>query len=134
MQYVFRSFLEINTVLHLVFDLSIRGQVPGNVFVILKVPNAVLGVKACNEVGDRVLKSLWCLDVNAKVLVLYIFETIFVCFLSIFYKLAHLRIKGTSLLCIDVLVIGFGHNSCPIRIGSNTTMNHQDLTQPWTFR
>jgi hypothetical protein len=53
MQCVFRSFLEINTVLHPVFDLSIRGQVPGNVSVILTVPNAVFfWVKACNEIGD----------------------------------------------------------------------------------
>jgi hypothetical protein len=40
MQFVFRTFLEMNTVLHPVFDLSICGQVPGNVSVILTVPNA----------------------------------------------------------------------------------------------
>jgi hypothetical protein len=62
MQCVFRSFLEISTVSHPVFDLSIRGQVPGNVSVILTVPNAVFLVKACNEIGDRVLRSLCYLD------------------------------------------------------------------------
>jgi hypothetical protein len=36
-QQVFRSFLEINTVLHPDFDLSIRGQVSGNVSLILTV-------------------------------------------------------------------------------------------------
>jgi hypothetical protein len=30
------------------------------------------------------------------------------------YDLAHSRIKGTSLLCMVVLGIDFGHNSCPI--------------------
>jgi hypothetical protein len=114
MQCVFRSFLEINTVLHPVFDLSMRGQVPGNVSVILTVPSAVFWVKACIEIGDRVLRSLCYLDLNAKILVFYLFETIFVCFLSIFYNLAHSRIKGTSLLCMVVLGIDFGHNSCPI--------------------
>jgi hypothetical protein len=52
MQCVFRTFIEINIVLHPVFDLSIRGQVPGNVSVIFTVPNAVFWVKACNEIGD----------------------------------------------------------------------------------
>jgi hypothetical protein len=89
MQCVFRSFLEINTVLHPVFDLSMRGQVPGNVSVILTVPSAVFWVKACSKIGDRVLRSLCYLDLNAKILVFYLFETIFVCFLSIFYNLAH---------------------------------------------
>jgi hypothetical protein len=41
-QYFLRSFLEINSVLHPVFDVSIRGQVPGNVSLILTVPIAVL--------------------------------------------------------------------------------------------
>jgi hypothetical protein len=52
MQCVFRSFLEINTVLHPVFDLSMRGQVPGNVSVILTVPGAVFWVKACIKISD----------------------------------------------------------------------------------
>jgi hypothetical protein len=76
MQCVFRSFLEINTVLHPVFDLSMRGQVPGNNSVILTVPTAVFWVKACNEIGDRVLRSLCYLDLNANILVFYLFETI----------------------------------------------------------
>jgi hypothetical protein len=58
MQCVFRSFLEINTVLHPVFDLSMCGQVPGNVSVILTVPSAVFWVKACIEIGDRAVAEL----------------------------------------------------------------------------
>jgi hypothetical protein len=65
-------------------------------------------VKACIEIGDRVLRFLCYLDLNAKILVFYLFETIFVCFLSIFYNLAHSRIKGTSLLRMVVLGIDFG--------------------------
>jgi hypothetical protein len=83
----------MNTVLHPVLDLSIHEQVPGNVSLILKVPSAVFWVKTCIEIGCRMLLSLCCLDLNAIVLVCYLFETIFVCFLSIFYNLAHSHIK-----------------------------------------
>jgi hypothetical protein len=142
MQCVFRLFLEINTVLHPLFDLSIRGKVPGNVSVILTVPNAVFWVKACNEIGDRVLRSLCCLDLNANILVFYLFETIFVCFLSIFYNLAHSHIKETSFLtflstkspwlCLVFIVQGcvrsyaIGQELC-LKSIPNTTMHKRDV-------
>jgi hypothetical protein len=75
-----------------------------------------IGVKTCIEIGSRMLLYLCCLDLVAIVLLRYLFETIFVCFLRIFYNMAHSRIRAASLLCMIVLDIDFGHNSCPMCI------------------
>jgi hypothetical protein len=104
MQCVFRSFLEINTVSHPVFDLSIRGQVhewTTNVSVILTVPNAVFWVKACNEIGDRVLMSLCYLDLNANILVFFFFTFLrpFSSVFSVYFTIWHIHASREHLFC-----------------------------------
>jgi hypothetical protein len=46
----------------LFFYLSICEQVPRNASVILIVPDAVFGVKTCNKIGNRMVRSPYCLN------------------------------------------------------------------------